>query len=351
MKKPLTIISTDWHLSKNNIDQVKDLVRQKIELAHKLGIKKIISGGDIFNSRKAQEQSVLNAFGEILDEIEDADLKLWSIVGNHDKVDLDNESSYLTEFKHHPGFILIEYYGALYFGENEDRTSFTLLSFFKDEKYKTYLSEIIENSPKYKNHFLVSHQAVTGVRNNDGSLVENNLKLSDFQKFDTVFMGHYHNRSKVGNVRYIGSLCQNNFGEDTEKGFIVVYDDGSYEFVQSKFKKFEKIIFDLDKTSVKEFKHQIQSIRHQINDSNIRIELTGGDEKLSSVNFDDVKEMGFDVKLKRKDIEAHIEVAEEGGKLEFNTESILKEFDSFCDQEEIKDKEIGFKYLTKILGV
>jgi len=35
MKQPIALFSNDWHLKKDNIDKIKDLVKQKCELASK----------------------------------------------------------------------------------------------------------------------------------------------------------------------------------------------------------------------------------------------------------------------------------------------------------------------------
>ena len=67
MKKPIALFSNDWHLKKDNIDKIKDLVNQKCELAKKLYLFRVYVLGDVFDSRKSQTLDVLKAFEEILD--------------------------------------------------------------------------------------------------------------------------------------------------------------------------------------------------------------------------------------------------------------------------------------------
>jgi len=87
------------------------------------------------------------------------------------------------------------------------------------------------------------------VRNNDGSIVEGDVEESYFDSFDLVASGHYHDWSEIGeNIVYFRSAYQANFGEDDNKGFTVVYDDCSLEYIQSKFPIYRKIIIDMNDT-------------------------------------------------------------------------------------------------------
>ena len=96
---PLLLLSTDWHLEKNSIEVIKDLVIQKCELALKLGAGTIFLLGDIFDSRKGQELMVLHTFLEILVSItKDSEVSVIILPGNHDKVDSRSESYYIAPF-------------------------------------------------------------------------------------------------------------------------------------------------------------------------------------------------------------------------------------------------------------
>ena len=56
--------------------------------------------------------------------------------------------------------------------------------------------------------------------NNDGSSVESSIRPSLFKDWGLVLSGHYHDYQELSdNVVHLGSLTQNNFGEDENKGF------------------------------------------------------------------------------------------------------------------------------------
>ena len=65
---------------------------------------------------------------------------------------------------------------------------------------------------------------------------EKELPARIFSPFDKVFVGHYHNRTVIPGtgIEYIGSSRQHNFGEDEEKGYTVLYTDGTHEFVKNR---------------------------------------------------------------------------------------------------------------------
>jgi exonuclease SbcD len=196
-------------------------------------------------------------------------------------------------------------------------------------------------------HILLSHTAINGSVNNDGSKVECGISVGDFKQWDLVLLGHYHNQQQVGsNIFHIPSIQQNNFGEDNQKGFTVVYSDGSFELFLSKFKQYEKVVIDFDKTSKKQLDTIIK--QHSNNDKFVRLDFVGSSDKIKSLNKEELIALGFDVKIKVKEVEQTIEFAEEEVK-NHTKESITEEFKLFC-KEKNKDFKTGMVYLNKKLN-
>jgi exonuclease SbcD len=348
MKTPIAILSSDWHISKSNYEEIIDLINQKIELAKSLKVKRLYCLGDVFNSRNAQELVVLKAFSDILDNIQDADLELHCISGNHDKVGLNNKYSYLDPYRHHPAMNLHDTVVDEYMGVN-----IAMIPYFEEEFYLSNIKQInliIEEQFPESPSILLTHQGLNGVKNNDGSEVQNSLTGNLFSGFKQVFVGHYHDISEQGNIRYIGSLKQNNFGEDSDKGFTILYDDCSFEFVRSNFKAYTKIQID-SKTSIEE----INSIIKQNNNSNnhLRLEFIGNQEEVKaiqkSLDVDMIRNLGVDVKFKS---DKEFENEEINFETEINTEitkaEILGEFNKFTESTSL-NREIGLKYLKQAI--
>lgn len=313
-----------------------------IDLCVKHKVKRVFLLGDIFDSRKAQRQLVLDAFDEILDDFEEADIIVVGIPGNHDKTLYNSHTSFLKPFRHHPAF---EYYDNPYTTILGD-FKVDLLPFFEEEMYLDQLS-IFKQAPQ--SDFLFTHTAFEGSINNDGSKVSTPIKPKFFEQYKTVFSGHYHNQHVVGkNIVHIPSIQQNNYGEDNQKGFTAIFEDGSYELIVSRFREFKKLKIDLDSLSSKEVDSIINESSFETENSNIRIEFTGDKSKLKSIKKELLVVRGFDVKTKDKSVEKSIELASSGEAVRYNDSSIMEEFNSFCESNSL-DVNTGVKYLIKRL--
>lgn len=345
MKQPLALILTDTHLSDDNINLVENIFDQAVHYYQKNGITNFIFIGDFFTSRKAQSLNVLLAAKRIFDQLKILKINFVCIPGNHDKVDLDSESSYLDVFLDE-GFIVRNYTFEII-----NDFCFHFLPYFKEsgEVYSNYLKAANNNfyDRANKKNILFTHIAVTGVKNNDGSVVENELNTSLFKNFDSVFVGHYHNKSQVGtNVHYIGSAFQNNFGEDDQKGFTILYDDGSHEQVQSEFPKYIKVKVDpTDKKAIKAAQEE-----HKHSKDNVRFVFEGEESDLKNIKKEVFAELGIDVKFEKPSaVPLHAEdLIEKANSLSFDRSSINKSFDLFCETKRIEDSSIGKSYLEKL---
>lgn len=335
-KKIIGVLSTDWHLKESNIESIKDLIIQKCELAKSLSTENLLCLGDVFDSRKSQTISVLNAFGDILDTIERYGLVLYVIPGNHDKSNYSSFESFLDPFAHHPAIRLIR-------GSFRMLGRVVMIPYFNDDMWVEEYSDIA----KIDGQILLSHQAFTGSRNNDGSEVLSKISTTMFSNFNLVLFGHYHDQQQLApNCYHIPSIQQNNYGENTDKGFTVLYDDFTFELVKSKFKEYKKVVVDLDKTSKKELDTLIKE-NSMSEDCHVRFELVGDESKIKSISKEIFVNNGIDLKTKIKEIEDNIQYEEEIK--EYTVDSIFTEFELFCE-EKGKDYKKGVSYLKEKLN-
>lgn len=345
VKIPITIMSNDWHISPSTIETVTSVIMQKIDLCKKLGVKQVIVGGDIFQSRQSQPLSVLKCFENILDEFNKEGIKVNAIPGNHDKTNYDSQDSFLDSFTHHPSMRLVKQGVIL----DMKGVKIRMIPFISDNIFISALNKSFEQYPVEEKEILVSHIAVNGSINNDGTKVTGSISPSILKPFTTVLLGHYHNYHKVsGEIYHTPSIYQKDFGEDVNKGFTVIYDDCSFEIVNSEFKKFETVELDLDKLTSKEFREQVKSLDSDSN--NIRLKIKGSEEKIKSIKIDELKMSGFFVKTEQKDIIDSINQVESGNIVEHTSSTIIDEFFKFCEKEEYEGIEIGEIYLKKKLN-
>lgn len=336
MKKALKLISNDWHLSGNNIEEVKDLVAQKIEVAKNLNIDTLTVAGDLFDSRSSQKLDTIKAFGDILEMVHNNDMELEVIAGNHDRSDYKSYYSWITPFTHHPALVLYNDFTTFY----EDNINYAFMPFFDEP---IMIEKLEEAKPA---DVLIAHFELNGSTNNGIVASGRAIDKKILDKFGLVLLGHYHTGHEVTeNIIHMSSLYQRNFGEDSVKGFTILYDDLTLGHVQSLFRPFETIKLDVDGDISKDIKDVLK--RAKKDDINLRVELTGSEEKIKAFKKDKLKLAGVDVKTKHKEIE-EAEQEQEVEMKKMTSVEIKKSFVDFCEKEDL-NKEQGEKYLKEVL--
>jgi len=337
-KYPLALHITDTHLSESTIEVNISVFQQSFQKCNELGINKLFHGGDIFTSRKGQPEVVLNAFKFILDEAEKAGIVIVAIPGNHDRNNNTLEPSYLDPFTSHPALRVMSPYGAMKFSEEHIMVHF-LPYYDEDLSYRDYLEQI-ECEPSFYN-ILITHVAINGVKNNDGTKVKNEIELNAFKNFDLVLVGHYHNRQHFGNVVYTGSTHQANFGETTEKGATILYSDLSYEFVS-----FDTPTYTTLEANAAEVDNKLLRVLSNNPQSNhIRLKISGDiDEKTQSIILK-LQSLGVKIEKVKEDYQP-IDVIS-GETVQITTNDIIEHYSKWAKENEIEDSEYGLKILEK----
>ena len=338
-------MSNDWHLKRDNVEQIQDLVRQKCDLADKYNIDLLAALGDIFESRKAQEQFVLESLRRILDYIHYREKKLILFPGNHDKTDYESSDSFLGSFSHHPAVKFFSEPSVIGIGPVQDGIECSIMPYYTPELYKKKLDSLLTSDGRKK--ILLSHIELTGSVNNDGSEIKNCLGRDSFNEFDLVLLGHYHNHQTIGDkIVHLPSICQHNFGENSFKGFTLLYDDLSWEILKSSFKEFRKI-----EISVKDVADgRIESILNNYDNresSNIRFIIKGSQEEIKALKLSELeRKFGVDIQTQSDEINEAVEYIESVEVGSFTKSIICESFKEFCEERELNyDK--GSSYLNK----
>lgn len=346
MKKPIGLLSSDWHLEENNLKEKSELIEQKIHIAKKLGVKDCFVLGDIFTERKAQPLINLGfgGFKSIAERFIKEGLRLHVIPGNHDKVNYKSENSYLDIYDRE----ICLYRNVDKYLELEDKKVIIYTLPYFDEK-STALSYLTKIKPdKSKINILLTHLSIDGVPNNDRNVVRNDILSGLFTQFTQVFVGHYHNRSDVGkNIHYIGSLNPSNFAEDANKGFTILYNDGSFKSLLSTAKHYEKIVIDLREINIKDIDKLVEDYKDS--EDIIRFEFIGTEAQLKSINDIQIKKSGIDIKKKQIEIEEGIIAAANNEFISFTKAKIIEEFDKYCEKKQLTNIKYGKEKLTQIL--
>lgn len=348
-RNPIAIILTDTHLSLKTSKINQQIYNQAIDLAKSLNVKAIYHGGDVFTSRKQQPLDNLTSFSDILNKFKSNDIDLYVIPGNHDKVNYTSERSYLDVYDWHTNCTIFPRYGL---HENNGVNVWFVPYFQEGEIYLQYLNSVKQSMNVSHINVLITHIAINGVRNNDGTLVDQGIHPDCFEQFDFVYVGHYHDKSTINStIQYVGSAYQSNYGENTDKGFTVLYDDGSCSFVNSTFPKYIK--YDIDLLQERERLNDLV-IGHQSDrtDNHVKFNLIGPKEVVKSFDTNQYKKLGFDVSVESIEYSKGLQDAYQDNFTTFSKETIEKEFSVFCEVNEISQSDKQFalqRYIKPIL--
>ena len=343
MKKPIAIISTDWHLNDNNAVQLLNIADEEVALAKKLDVNRIVWLGDMFDSRMSQRQDLLNCLDSIIDAHTSQGLRVHCIPGNHDKTDYKADESFLTPYRYHPGFQLYEQEEGLLFGN----FAAYFVPFYQQDVWVKHFKNI-QGIAHGDASILFSHTAIEGSINNDGSVVESTIKASMFKDFDRVFLGHYHNAQQPAkSVFHLPSVCQNNFGEDEEKGFTVLYDDLTFETVKSDFKPYRSITLAAGTVTRSDIKNAVEDAKS--GNFYIRVVLTGTQEQVKGVDRKTLQAAGISVKVKYDDVEVTEPEQRAETVKELSGTDIKEKFVKFCEANSYSVEE-GLSLLNETMG-
>ena len=348
MKNPLFVLVNDIHIDKPKCELVKDIFKQLIDVCEKYNVPEIVLGGDVFTNRSGQPLTCLATFQEILDMLKKQDIYLHVIPGNHDKTDADDCASYVDVYRGNENLFLYRQEHCRIFGN----CLVCFIPYFGDEKWKEQLEKVklklveyekfekgklIANNPK----FLVTHIAIDGVRNNDGSEVVSELKPTDLDCFAKVFVGHYHNASRVGkNIYYTGSAYQNNHGESiVDKGCTIVYDDATIEHVDLKFPKYIKHVIDVNDSET--LRNLIEKYEGEDYD-HVRFIFQGKKVDASKVDLNFISSKGIECQFESIEEKEAINDSINIDSLNYDKRSISKDFLKFCSENQIKGKHMKY---------
>lgn len=216
-------------------------------------IKNIIHLGDFFDKRKEVNfKTFKNIKESFLNKLEEYDIKMFLILGNHDVVlkntnHINSPSLLLKQYKN---IDIVDSPLELKIGS---KYSSCIIPWINNENQEEYL-KFISNSTS---EVCIGHFDIKNCLMNKTQKSDYGLDPNMFDKFIHTFSGHFHIKSKYNGIQYLGSPFQfdwNDYGDI--RGFHIF--DGEtldIEFIKnpdSVFRKIEyisenNIVFDCDK--------------------------------------------------------------------------------------------------------
>jgi len=221
----------DTHIENNkNLPYVISTFDWVVDTLVSRNIKHLIILGDFVNSRFRMDILALNRAIDILNKLYDAGIKVFILLGNHERYykETDFSVTSIRPFEKHS--IIISDVKTIH----GDGFNFICIPNVEtNEEFVELVGKV--SLDKSKKNILLAHCGITGATTNDLYNITdlNGVEASILHKFDRVFLGHYHKRQEIGNILYVGSPVQLSFGEEfSEKGITIWNaEDNSTELV------------------------------------------------------------------------------------------------------------------------
>lgn len=342
-KEPIGILVNDIHVDQ---DCIADFVKNWDELLGICRDRKIFDifiGGDIFTSRSSQTLAVLLAVKRAFQKAYDRNISVTVAEGNHDKVNQEDIDGYCHLYDGYRSNVDVVDTVKVFTWDDCD-VELVMISYFKENG--SLIEKIKEAESKVKNldnSILYLHAGIHGALGDFD--IPGEAPQEWFGKFGKVLVGHYHNRTviKGTNIEYIGSSRQSNFGEDEEKGYTILYDDGSTEFVKNMVNtRYRTLEFTYDEL-MKAMPLKLDDV--ELYRTRCKVRMTDAQAK----KFDEKQllECGVTKIEKVTDSVEAVKVAARCIDEKYDKNGIKREYVNFCGIRNV-DSSLGVEYLNKI---
>ena len=205
----------------------------------KEGIDTIIDLGDTFDNRKSMDYNTFNRVdSNYFQRLKD--YKVHMILGNH-----------CTYYKNtnkinSPELLLEKYSNINIYAEPQEITlgskKFLMMPWINSENREECLKYITESDADN----MCGHLECDGFEVTPGMKFEGGFNISQFKNFKRVWSGHFHHKSKHGNVQYLGNPYQMFWNDYKDSRGFHIYDTESdrLKFVRNPYEIFDKIFYD-----------------------------------------------------------------------------------------------------------
>ena len=222
----------------------------------KEGINVIFDLGDTFDNRKSMDFNTYHRVKEnYFDRLKDYEVHM--LLGNH-----------CTYYKNtnrinSPELLLEQYENITIYSEPKHlklgSKKFLMLPWINKENSDEVLN-LLETSEA---EICCGHLELNGFEVTPGMKMDHGMDPNLFYRFKRVWSGHYHHKSKKGNVQYLGNPYQMYWNDYKDRRGFHIYDTESdkLKYIPNPFEIFEKIFYD--DTSLDYNKQDVSSYKNK----------------------------------------------------------------------------------------
>ena len=302
----------------------------------KEGVRVVFDLGDTFDNRKSMD---FNTFHRVRENYFER-LKPYEVhmlLGNH-----------CTYYKNtnrinSPELLLEQYNNISIYSEPKEilmgKKVFLMLPWINKENQEDVFSRLETSEAD----ICCGHLELTGFEVTPGMKMDHGMDPQLFHRFKRVWSGHYHHKSKKGNVQYLGNPYQMYWNDYKDRRGFHIYDTESdkLKFVANPYEIFDKIFYD--DTSVDYNKQDVSCYK----DKYIKIVI---EEKRDYQMFETLVDRLYNVGVHDvKVVETLVE--EDSADIEVSTKDTLTLLNEYIDEVEMSVDKSDLKGLMRSLYI
>jgi|TARA_B100000902_G_scaffold312458_1_gene302628 hypothetical protein len=303
----------------------------------KEGVTTIIDLGDTFDNRKSMDFNTFNRVNEnYFKRLKD--YKVHMILGNHCTYYKNTNQINSPE-------LLLEQYNniKIYVDPKEIKLgskTFLMLPWINAGNKETSLNMISKSNADN----VCGHLECDGFEVTPGMKFDGGFKVSDFKNFKRVWSGHFHHKSKHGNVQYLGNPYQMFWNDYKDTRGFHIYDTESdkLKFVRNPYEIFDKIFYD--DTSTDYNKQDVSSYKNKF----IKIVVN---EKRNYQMFETLVDRLYNVGVHDVKIIETLVDTEDLDDVELNVKDTLTLLSEYIDEIELAVDKTDLKKLMQSLYI
>lgn len=208
-------------------------------------IKNVIHMGDLVDRRKFINFAVSDAWHKrFFQKLQSMDVRLHVIIGNHDCFYKNtNDVNCMNQiFWGYDNVTVYSEAQDVFLSEENPKRPYSFISWINSGNYERTLNYIQTT----KAQIAFGHLEITGFEMDVGNICDTGLSKTIFQKYDSVYSGHFHHKSTDGKITYLGNTYQITWADYGEKRGFHVFDTESntMDFVFNPYEMFFKQKYD-----------------------------------------------------------------------------------------------------------
>ena len=205
-------------------------------------INTVLHLGDIFDRRKYINFNTLNEVKQFFfNELQTNNIEMHAILGNHD-------TFYTTTNEINSVRLLLSEYNNITIYESDpvelkfDITTIMMVPWIVKDSYNDVMQKIKDS----RANILMGHFDIKGFEMMKGVVSEHGVDHKEFNRFESVFSGHYHYPSQYGNIRYLGTQYEMTWSDygATHGFYLLDCETRDLSYVDNPNRIFHKIEYD-----------------------------------------------------------------------------------------------------------